>query len=717
MKLSSFRRIVSVVFFSCIGALPSSAQITKEDITSRINIHDLRHPYLFFSNEEKPEIRKRIQSDPESRNIMKRLVAEGNRFLRRPFQKKVLYQPAHPRFETENDALPYLTDISDGAVTLAFLYQMTGDEKYTQRAIEYAEAICDVPEWKNAAHAFDIIYPRVWPWNVPNDQVVFSYDIYAARIARTLSTAYDWLYPAMTMQQRDKIRNGLLEKAVTRVRGNYEFFWWSSAYKCNWSVICYSGLGVSALALLTESPQLADVVAESYNRIGLTYDQIGEEGGWQEGRGYSEYMLTSGAYFMDALKRVSHNKLDLFRHPKIKATAFDFQLYALTASFGDSDGKSGTPTYAANKFVAETGSATSAFYREKFLGAGSDMFDILWPRSTVRPEEPKQKSRLFKNINWAVLRSDFFDPSTVTVACKAGFNDDPHHGHLDCGQFTVTWQNVPFIRDLGRMKYDEQYFNEERFEYLLASSEGHNVVSVNGEQQIVAKKKDAEWKSNVGGNILEYRTDDTRDYVLMDPTHAYPGKELKHWRRNIVLEKPAVTLVVDEVGADIGATIAARFFPGTGDNGGVDTRPEPGRHKASVKAPHATGEEDFNGGKILKDHVLLTDRAGHSMVLIPLVLDNEFRIVGDKAAALPVANDAALEWVQYVETVATAKAPTTIIATLILPVADEKDAQRMSASAKIAVVGNDKVLVSMNDADRSLQWVFEKTADGLVLQK
>ncbi len=128
MMLFKYRCMFAVVLFAGIAVTPLSAQTTKEDVARSIDIQKLRHPYLFFSNEEKPEIRKRIQSDPESRDIMKRLVAEGNRFLRRPFQKKVLYQAAHPRFEAETDALPYLTDISNGAITLAFLYQMTGDE-------------------------------------------------------------------------------------------------------------------------------------------------------------------------------------------------------------------------------------------------------------------------------------------------------------------------------------------------------------------------------------------------------------------------------------------------------------------------------------------------------------------------------------------------------------------------------------------------------------
>ena len=34
---------------------------------------------------------------------------------------------------------------------------------------------------------------------------------------------------------------------------------------------------------------------------------------------------------------------------------------------------------------------------------------------------------------------------------------------------------------------------------------------------------------------------------LLDPTDAYPKKELKKWRRHIILEKPAITVVLDEV--------------------------------------------------------------------------------------------------------------------------------------------------------------------------
>ncbi|HTY39435.1 MAG TPA: heparinase II/III family protein, partial [Bacteroidota bacterium] len=334
---------------------------------------------------------------------------------------------------------------------------------------------------------------------------------------------------------------------------------------------------------------------------------------------------------------------------------------------------------------------------------GSTPFDILWPRASVKPVEPDQKSKLFKSINWAILRSDFLDPASFTIACKAGYNDDPHHGHFDCGQFTLTWYGVPFIRDLGRIRYDELYFNEERWAYPQASSEGHNLVFVNGEQQMPAKLKDQPWKDGIGGEILDFRTSAKRDYVLMDPTHAYPGKELKKWRRNIVLEKPTVAVVVDEVSAHPGSTIAVRFFPGV----------TPPASRAARQ-----GRETSREGtqyRIGANYVILSAQR-HSLALIPLVLDNSCAIREDKLADLPVTEDARLNWIPYLEMVTTAKSNTSIVVTLFVPVNDEKEIEAIVRTASVVQSNDNHIEVGVETPAGKYKWSFEKEKDGLVLK-
>jgi hypothetical protein len=702
---------------ACLAASPLQAQISTGDLLQSMKIGKLEHPYLLFSETEKPVLLQRIKSDPECRNIMAGLLAEGNRFLSVPVKEFAPLPPKHSRYFIADDAATsYLSEISNGAFTLSFLYQMTGDVTYAKKAIEFAIAISDLADWVNPAHKFDIIYSRVWPRNVPDDQVVFSYDITSAGRAMTLSIAYDWLYPVLTKAEKDKIRNGLLEKAITRVRGNYDFFWWSSAYRCNWSAICYAGVGLTALALFKENPQLLDVVAEAHNRMNLTFNEIGEDGGWQEGPGYYSYMMRMSVMFMDALKRATGGKYNLFLHKNIKDHPFDFFLFGLTANFEDSGGGPLGPTYVVDKLVEETRNATGAWYRDNFLREGDVIYDILWPRTSVAPVKPDQASKLFRSIDWALMRSDFLDPSTLTVACKAGFNDDPHHGHLDCGHFIVTWYDVAFIRDLGRMVYDERYFSEDRYSYPYATSAGHNVITVNGEEQIIAKKKNQPWKEGVGGRILDFRTGAQRDYVVMDPTHAYPGRELKHWKRHIVLEKPAITVVLDEVEALPGADVRARFFPGVGTGTGGEFR-RTARARANPSADGVQFTSEIGEYRVLDNHVYLSDGRRHNMALIPLALENECKIIEGKIPAIPVTENARLTWLPYVETVVKAKSTTSTIVTIVLPAGDQKEAQRIAGSAVVRRMNGENIEISVEPLSGKHTWTFEKGRNGLVLKE
>jgi Heparinase II/III-like protein/Domain of unknown function (DUF4962) len=685
-------------------ANPIMAPITKNDLVKTIDIKKLEHPYLFFNNQDKEAIIERIKNDPESKHIFEALVAEGHRFLHVPVQIPEPPHPKHTRYLMEDPGADYEENILQGAITLAFLYQMTGDTTYADKAIEFAMDIANWPDWVNPAHHFDIIYSRVWPFNVPDDRVVFSYDITAAGKAITLSTVYDWVYPVLTRYERDKIRNGLMEKAITRVRGNYNYFWWSTAYRCNWSNICYSSLGLTALALLKEDPELLDVAAEVHDRMDTTFSYIGEDGGWQEGRGYYSYMMSESVFFMDALKRLTDGKYNMFKTKAIYNHPLDFELYGLTGNFEDGGGGPEGSSYVVDKLIQETQNQTAAFYRDKYVRNGFDVFDIIWPKPNVKPVDPEQKSKLFRTVNWAILRSSFLDSSTVTVACKAGYNDDPHHGHLDCGQYTVTWYNTPFIRDLGNMPYDEFYFSEDKYGYPYASSLGHNLIFVNGEKEIVAKKKNTPWLKGVGGRILKFETSPQRDYVLMDPTHAYPDTELQGWRRNVILEKPVTTLILDEVTAKPGSEIAARIHPGVGV--------EASRRERGTRFEPAT-----NGKyEVMKNYIMLSDQRHHNMAVIPLVLDNDFNIVQGSDPWIPVMKDARLTEIPYIETVTHAKTNTTFIVTIIVPVKDKQDAQDVVNSAKISLIDPSNIQVSVNSDSGSFKWTFEKGKDGYVLK-
>lgn len=666
---------------------PVLADVTAEDISNALQ-PELQHPYLYFTENEKPALLDRIENDPECREIMSRLLAEGNRLLYTPVEKYAPVRDKNPRYTENNDYNHYIWNYREHAQSLAFLYQMTGENKYAKKAYEFADAVCDVNTWVDRAHDFPIIYNRIWPWNAldDEDQVVFSYDIRTGDTAYVMASVYDWLYPALTKSQRDRIRGALLEKAITPVRGNYNYHWWASSYRCNWCGICFSGLGTASLALLKENPELVDVIAESYNRMGLMFDELGVDGGWQEGRGYWAYGMRACIYYMEALKRLTNGKYDLYTHDKIAGAPADFALYGLTGRFGDGSGEVVGSTHLINKLTSETGNETAAWYRENMFGDGTSLFDIIWPRpSEVKPSIPKEQSKHFRSIDWAVMRNDFLDSNTVTIAAKGGLSSDPHHGHLDVGNVIVTWRNHPFIREIGSIPYDQKCFDDERWNYPQASSAGHNVLFVNGEKQISGKYKNSQWDFTVGGKILEFRTSGDRDYTLIDGTNAYPKKELKGWRRHIILDKPDVTVIVDEVTCDPGDEIEARFHPG--------------------------GETSYQGNAF----ALITDKSG-TMAVIPCA-SGPCTLRPGRHAYLPVQKNRRIDLIPYFGTVVTAAKPKTLVATVILPVHNDSEAGGVAKSVTLSEGSGGHATLSFKKDGKRLSYSFIAQEEGLVLAK
>jgi hypothetical protein len=674
----------------------SSGQLTKSDIDKAIDISSLKHPYLYFNEDEKSKLIDRIENDAESNAVFRKLKATCDMYLHMPVDKNIPVQGKNTRagwteYDTDGKYAKYYNTNRNNAFYLAFLYQMTGEQKYAEKAFEFADAFCDLTTWTQRAHEFPIIYSRIMPWNVSDDQVNFNFDHFNGDAGRMMAAVYDWLYPALNPAQRDRIRGALIEKVVTRVRGDYEFHWWATAYRCNWCGVCNSGVGLTGLVLLTEHPQLTDIVAESYNRINSMFNELGEDGGWQEGGGYWNYGVHTSAFFADALKRITNSKYNLFENKRLANHPVNFPVYLSlpekrSLNFEDSGGGGliGS-SHLINKLATETNSKEAAWYRDEFYGAGNDIFDIVWPRSKVTPEAPNHASIHFRTIDWWVMRSDFKSPEKVLLAGKAGMNDDPHHGHLDIGHFIVHWQGEYFIRDIGKDGgYDEKYFDDMRFDYPQASSIGHNVVFVNGEKQISAKLRKQEWIPEVGGEVEEFQTSDEYDYVRMNPTKAYPNKELKEWKRHVVLEKPEITIVLDEIEAEPGSDIEVRFHPGV----------------------------DFE----VKDDFVFFEGEKGKMALIPVVME-DFTIEAGQHACHFINATNKFFWVDYFDTEVISIENKTTIATIILPVENIEIAKQVASTTEMKKDNSGNLTVSFSAKGKEYAYIFENRKGVLVLKK
>ena len=91
----------SILLILAVFILPTlvagAADITKADIDKLINKSGLKHPYLYFNDFDKPAILERIKNDPESRDIMNRLLARANMLLHMPVEKEIPVQGRNTR--------------------------------------------------------------------------------------------------------------------------------------------------------------------------------------------------------------------------------------------------------------------------------------------------------------------------------------------------------------------------------------------------------------------------------------------------------------------------------------------------------------------------------------------------------------------------------------------------------------------------------------------
>ncbi|MDP4680690.1 MAG: heparinase II/III-family protein, partial [Cyclobacteriaceae bacterium] len=187
----------------------------------------------------------------------------------------------------------------------------------------------------------------------------------------------------------------------------------------------------------------------------------------------------------------------------------------------------------------------------------------------------------------------------------------------------------------------------------------------------------------VGGEVKEFRTTENQDYVVMDPTNAYPKKELKKWRRHVILDKPDVTVVLDEIHTNSGANIEVRFHPG------VDYAVEDG-------------------------FVMLTGEKG-KMALISLT-DLDYETKPGRHASQFVNGTKEFDWVPYFDVEVRSKSSKTMIGTIILPVENVEEAKQIVESKKLTTSSDGGVTIEFSRRGENFSFQYNNFGEELLLK-
>lgn len=490
-------------------------QISKDIIELlKRNNPNQSHPRLLATKEEFSRIKNQISTDPNLKIWYEKLENEADIMLNAPTVKYNISDGVR--------LLPVSRMVLDRVLSLSLMYQLTGNEKYSQRAWEEMSKVADdnyFPDW-NPKHFLD-----------------------TAEMTTALAIGFDWLYETLDSHQKSILKNGIIKKGLYPAQKVYNntadsseitTFWKETTD--NWNTVSNAGIALGALAIADESSDTetlaGDILNSSIKSIKNSLQSFAPDGGTSEGPSYWSYSTLYMSYFLSSLDTSLGTDYGLSSLKGISETGyFPIYLDGPKGIFNIGDGSSSSITstpqmfWLANKF-------NNTIFSNYGLTKDYDVMNIIWYRSNITTSQsatnrPLDKSFLNPDTGLATFRSSWEDNGFFT-ALHAG-NNQSNHGDLDIGTFVLDALGERWAEEVGSDSYTlDGYFDRgnNRWNYYRKRAEGQNTLVINPSQvpdQYIKAK----------ASITNFNSAPNQGYAVIDMTSAY--KDALYAKRGIAL--------------------------------------------------------------------------------------------------------------------------------------------------------------------------------------
>lgn len=416
----------------------------------------------------------------------------------------------------------YGISASNGAATLAFAWQITGDERYAAAGRDLLLAIMDWDPKGSTNYRY-------------NDEAAMPLLYYPSR-------AYTWLHDFLTEEERARVREVMAVRGAdcyNHLRGR-SHLWRPYASHSNRA---WHKLGELAIAFHGEIPEAAEWLDYGLTLFFTCYPVWGgADGGWHEGTAYWSSYISRFMYWAAISRNTLH--IDVFEKPFFRETGY-YGLYTLPpgseagafADLAERTTSRGIATLMAQLaagarnphwqwYAEQHGASVPGGYFGMIAGAQAHGL-------AGRAPEDLPASRVFRDTGLAVLNSNLVDGAqNVQIHFKSSPWGRQSHGYNANNAFLLNLRGQrAFIQSGRRDIYGSPHHTKWMFE-----TKSDNAILVNGAGQRVHT-------ADATGRIRAFETTDRFDLVAGEAGDAYD--HLDRWSRRILFFKPGVVLIHD----------------------------------------------------------------------------------------------------------------------------------------------------------------------------
>ena len=436
--------------------------------------------------------------------------------------------------------------------------RLTGDTAASATIVLCAAAHAFTDDPRHAARARDEMLSACAQG--ANKGWVPSHYLGVAEVLRGLAFGYDWLYGALSPEDRAEVRRAIVDYGFGGMSG-----WggWDTNAN-NWSQVCWQGVTAAALAIHEDEPMRAEaLLARCVKGLLPSTAVYAPNGSYPEGPGYWNYGTRLFCLLLDQFEHALGTTFGLYELPGVALTGGypSLMLGPSGKTFNYSDGNEGAPSfYTSLLYLARKARRPDWALREAAV-LGADL------RGGTSVSE--------ENALWALLWGDALDAAAPDLTPLDWYSGDanavavfresrrPHaaflgvkgghananHGHMDVGSFVFDLDGQRWASDLGMQNYASLESlgkdvvdlwnsgqNSTRWSVFRLGNASHNLVVVDGAREQVAARA-----------AIVPRAEGDVSSAELDLSAVYGSAVCASARRTFTLDRPNRTARIRDV--------------------------------------------------------------------------------------------------------------------------------------------------------------------------